>query len=270
MSSLRRLMVYTVLTISAIGSSPVLAFGATGHRVIGQIAENHLTDKARQHVMAITKGRPLALLTTWADEIRSDKSWDHAKPWHYMSIDDDESFSDLARSEQGDVLEALTRFERQLRAPDISDQQRWQALAFYSHFIGDIHQPLHVGRRDDKGGNTKIVNWFGRESNLHRVWDSGLIDAQQLSFTEYARFIDYASEAEIKTWQAASYLDYARESKALRARVYDFGRQPKRLPTLGYEYSDNNRAVINRRLLQAGIRLAGQLNSVFDPQHMAN
>ena len=235
------------------------ALGANGHRIVAKIAEDNLTPSANQALMKLTQGVPLAKLSTWADEIRSDKKWDHAKPWHYISIDDDESFKGLKRSEDGDVLSSLEHFEKQLRSKNITDEKKWQALAFYIHFVGDIHQPLHVGRRDDRGGNTITVKWFGKPTKLHAVWDSSIINNQQLSYTEYADFLNHQTDETVKLWQSATYLDWAKDARALRASVYDIPEDEY----LGYGYAYKNTPKLNIQLAKAGIRLAGMLNDIF-------
>ena len=209
--------------------------------------------------MAITNGDPLAKLANWPDSIRSDKNWDYAKPWHYISIDDDEVFNGLLRNEAGDILQALSDFEKKLRDKTISMQEKWQALAFYIHFVGDIHQPLHVGRRDDRGGNDITVTWFGKTKRLHAVWDSSIIENQKLSYTEYADFLNNLSADTINLWQNAVYLDWAKESKALRQGVYDLPENKE----LSYQYAYKNTPILNERVAKAGIRLAGMLNDIF-------
>ncbi|MCP4698717.1 MAG: S1/P1 nuclease [Gammaproteobacteria bacterium] len=253
------------IAITFVYSSSVLAFGAKGHRIVGHIAENHLTPEAQARIKKITKGHYLAELSTWPDKARSDPRWKKASPWHYISIDDDETFDAFERNPKGDVLKELESLEKELKDPTVKGEKKWQALAFYIHFMGDIHQPLHVGRRDDRGGNNITVEWFGEKMKLHALWDSGLIEQENLGFREYASFLDNASEKQIKKWQAASYLDYAKESKAMRAKIYDFGKQRTSLPSLGYQYSFENIDDLNQRLLQAGLRLAGKLNEIFAP-----
>lgn len=253
----------TLPFILAFYSLNAFSFGANGHRTVAQIASQHLTAITQANLMEITDGDPLAELATWPDDIKSNSDWNYTKPWHYVSIDDDESFDDFERSDKGDVLEALDRFEAQLRDPNIQGEQKRQALAFYIHFVGDIHQPLHVGRRDDLGGNKTKVTWFNKLTNIHSVWDGGMIDQQQLSFSEYAIFLDNVTQEQIQQWQTAEYLNYAKESKQFRSQVYDFGDQSSSLPELGYQYSAKNIEVVNLRMQQAGIRLAGTLNDIF-------
>ena len=265
----RTLLTTVIALVIACTSVTAAAFGPNGHRIVAQIAEDHLTPKAKANIDKITKGRPLAMLATWPDDIRSDKAWNFAKPWHFLSIDDGDTFAELKRSDGTNVrdalnvLEALERFELQLRNAKITGENRWQALAFYIHFMGDIHQPLHVGRTDDFGGNSIAVKWFGNLSNLHSVWDSGLIENQYLSFQEYADFLDGVSAEDEKQWQSSDYLDYAKESKAVRQAVYDFGFQKTQLPDLSYDYSYKKLDILNARIQRAGIRLAGRLNSIY-------
>jgi hypothetical protein len=246
---------------------PTWAWGPNGHRIVGEIADRHLTEEARRQIAVILEGDGLAEVSTWPDFIRSDPAWNRAAPWHFVSIDDHETLATTARDPAGDVLEALGRFEAVLRDPEAPRERKAEALRFYVHFAGDVHQPLHVGRRADRGGNGIRVRWFREPSNLHSVWDQGLIESEHLSFTEWVRFIDDRSPREIATWQAAPYAEWVRESFCLRGQVYDFGREapptPEAEPELGFAYAFRQMGTVEERLVQAGTRLAGRLNAVF-------
>ncbi|WP_144395475.1 S1/P1 nuclease [Pleionea sediminis] len=239
-----------------------LAFGQNGHRIVAHIAEQNLNKTAKERISQLIQGVPLAKLSTWPDDIKSDERWDHTGPWHYISIADDESFGEVERSKEGDILKSLNQSEKTLSSQTASPQEKWQALAFYVHFVADIHQPFHVGRKDDRGGNDIKVSWFGNYSNLHRVWDTDLIRNQNMSYTEYADFIDDVSPDVIKQWQKSSYIDWAKESKELRATLYDFPQGGR----LHYEFAYKNTPIINKRLAQAGFRLAAKLNTLFGEQ----
>lgn len=238
--------------------SSVLAWGATGHRVVGRIAQNHLAPEAARAIECLMATESLARAATWPDEIRSDPAWKHADPWHFISIEDDQTLETTERVAAGDVLAALERFEKVLRDPQAERQAKVEALRFLVHFVGDIHQPLHVGRQGDQGGNRVQVRWHGRETNLHTVWDSSMIDEEKLSYTEWVEFIDHPTQAEIRAWQGAPSRDWLQESFAVRAQVYDVGDG-----NLAYKYSYRNLPLVRQRLLQAGVRLAGLLNSIF-------
>jgi hypothetical protein len=246
------------LALLLVAPSAVFAWGSNGHRIVGRIAMNHLTDEAASAVQCLLGPEGLDQVSTWPDEIRSDPSWKKADPWHFLSIDDAETLETTARDPAGDVLEAIQRFTAVLRDPQASRESKQEALRFLVHFVGDIHQPLHVGRRADHGGNSIKVIWFKEESNLHTVWDSGMIDNEKLSFSEFAAFIDHPTLQELQTWQNSAPADWANESKALRDRVYQIGDGK-----LSYEYVYRNIPLVKRRLLQGGVRLAGLLNSIF-------
>lgn len=275
------------------GASSAFAWGQTGHRITGEIAERNLTPKALAALRRIAGDETLAELSTWPDEIRSEGTWDFVQPWHYISIDDDETWEGLERSEDGDVLDILETLEKFLRDPAAKtmtlgakvqgkgsnsslkiDQKKKigkrEALAFYSHFLADLHQPLHVGRRDDAGGNRILVEWFDEEISLHRLWDESLIESTRLSYTEFATILNRVpGDVQVK-WSKSSYFDWADESKAVRSQVYDFGAQRSsyylninEAPSLGYDYRHKNMPVVRDRLTKAGIRLASRLNEFF-------
>jgi hypothetical protein len=264
MNRLKQVAALCLLPLLCLIAEGAHAFGANGHRIVAGIAEQHLTKEAKEAVMAITNGHSLASVATWPDEIRSDESWNYAKDWHFLTIEDSDSFEKYEHSEKGDLITALNKFEKVLISKSASEEERWQALAFYVHFVGDIHQPLHVGRGKDRGGNKIGVQWFKASSNLHTVWDSSMLDYQQLSHSEYVNFLDHATKEKIKTWQADPYLEWAQESKDLRETVYDYGDQYYlNVPNLEYLYIFNKKAILEERLLRGGIRAAGKLNVIF-------
>jgi len=176
----RALMVLVLLLLIAPPS--VLAWGANGHRVVGRIAANHLTAEAAAAVTSLIGPEGLGQASTWGDDIRNDPNWQpplkNPSPWHYISIDDGETLETTARDPNGDVLEAIGRFTAVLRDGQATRPAKQEALRFLVHFVGDVHQPLHVGRRDDRGGNTVKVTLFGEETNLHSVWDTGLVESE--------------------------------------------------------------------------------------------
>ncbi len=259
---MKRAPMVLVLLLILTAPASVLAWGPNGHRVVGRIAANHLTAAAAVAVASLIGPEGLDQASTWGDDIRNDPNWQpplkNPSPWHYISIDDQETLETTARDPDGDVLEAIERFSAVLRDPQATRPAKQEALRFLVHFVGDVHQPLHVGRRADRGGNTVEVTPFGEKTNLHSVWDSGLIESEKLSFSELAVFIDHPTLEELRTWQSAAPADWVGESKAVRDRVYKIGDGK-----LSYQYAFDHMPLIKRRLLQGGVRLAGLLNSIF-------
>jgi len=248
----------TMISVLLLVASTAAPWGAIGHRIVGRIAEQHLSPEARQYLQALLGSETLAQVSTWPDDMRSDPAWHHADPWHYVNIGDDETYETAPKHPEGDVVEAIQRFSAVLQDSQAAPHDKSVAVKFLVHLVGDIHQPLHVGRREDKGGNTIQVQWFGVPSNLHKVWDEQLIEVEKLSFSEFAAFLAPPTADEVATWQQSTILDWVREAMRLRPQVYAIGDGQ-----LGYAYSYKQMPTVKERLLRAGVRLAGLLNTIF-------
>ena len=235
------------------------SWGLTGHRVIGQIAEIYLTKKAGKEVKKILGTESLADVANWMDFIKSEPSYDYMKPWHYVTIPDGQTYASSEKEVKGDVIWALNKFISELKSDTLTLEEQQFALKSLVHLVGDIHQPLHVGNGTDRGGNDVKIKYFWQDSNLHRIWDSGLIDGQNLSYTEWVVRINHTNKTEVANWQNAPINDWAAESMAMRSSVYDIGDKKN----LTYRYDYDHIAQVDQRLLQAGVRLAGVLNDIF-------
>ncbi len=180
--------ILTAVAVALLLPAPAFAWGKTGHRVTGAIAEQYLSPEARGAVTELLGAETLAEASTYADEQRSNPSrfWQEtASPWHYVTVPEGQSYAEAGAPEEGDAYTALTRFAETLRDPSASLEDKRLALRFAVHLVGDLHQPLHAGNGEDRGGNAVEVTWYGEPTNLHTVWDTKLIDAEQLSFTEW-------------------------------------------------------------------------------------
>jgi hypothetical protein len=239
-------------------SQTIFAWGPTGHRAVGKTADKHLNKKARKALEQILGGKSIAMLSTWMDEIRSDSTYDYTADWHWVTIQDGQTYDQALKNPNGDVIQTLERVINELKSHKLSAKDEMERIKFLIHLVGDIHQPLHVGGGNDKGGNDVKVSWFRTDSNLHRVWDSEMIDDTKLSYTEFAESLDTPTEVQIQQWQKATVRDWANESMTYRKAVYDIGNGK-----LGYAYAYKNFHIVRLRVLQAGVRLAGLLNEIY-------
>lgn len=251
----------TILIISmSLLSTSAFAWGKNGHRIVGEIAQQNLLPGTKKAIEKILGNEDLARVSTWPDEIRSDKKYSYSSPWHYVSIPSGKTYFDQKRPPEGDVIFALFQFEETLRDPKSSPEQKKDALRFMVHMMGDLHQPLHVGLAEDRGGNTVRLKWFKTETNLHALWDENIVDFEQLSYTEYSKILNHFTKEEKKSFTSGTFLDWAKESQDLRNVVYDVGE------SAGYEYHFKVKPVYELRLRQAGLRLANLLNNIFKNQ----
>ena len=243
------------------GCSPALAWGPLGHRVTGQIAQQHLTPRAAAAVQRILGVEDLAEASTWPDEMRSNPEpfWQKtASPWHYVTVPAGKLYADVGAPPEGDSVTALQQFAATLNDPKASREQQQLALRFAVHIIGDLQQPLHAGNGTDKGGNELRVRWFSKDTNLHAVWDSDLPLEKALSYTEYAHWLMRRLQpADVKAWSSADPLVWIAESAVLRDQIYP------RDTKLSYDYIYQNAPIVDRRLTQGGLRIAAWLNTVW-------
>ncbi|MCO4783353.1 MAG: S1/P1 nuclease [Candidatus Cloacimonetes bacterium] len=234
------------------------AWGQTGHRVVGHIAQQYLDPTVAKKVSKILDGRKLSMVANWCDHIKSFKEHEHTFWWHFINIKDGVKYHQAKHQKNGDIIEAIERFSKTLSNSKLDHSARQESLKWLVHLLGDIHQPLHAGHAKDQGGNLIKLKWFGKESNLHEVWDVGLIDYQNLSFTELSDSINFVSVKQVQDWQDSDVYDWLDEAMTYRSRVYDL-----KSKDLSYVYQAHNVEFVNHQLLKAGVRLAGVLNSLL-------
>ena len=237
----------------------VMAWGPTGHRVVGKVAEIHASKKALKNVKRVLGSESLAIVSNWMDDIKSDDAYNHMNDWHWVTVPDGTNYASAKKNRNGDIIMTLNRAINELKEGNLPIDKEQENLKILIHLIGDLHQPLHVGTGKDAGGNAVKVKWFGRNSNLHRIYDSDVIESFQLSYTELAEVVNHPSESEINEWQSGTVEDWAHEAMKYRTLVYDL---PKDM-SLGYEFRYLNKKMIERQLLKAGIRLAWLLNEIY-------
>ena len=247
------------LLICILYSSSIFAWGQTGHRVSGAIATKYLSEEAKSEISKILPNESLAEASTWADEMRSnqDKYWQKtASSYHYVTVPKGEVYKKAPK--RGDSVSALKKFRKVLLDKKASLEEKQLALRFTIHLIGDLHQPMHAGDGTDRGGNDRKLTFFWEESNLHRVWDSGMIDQKKLSYTEWTSWLDEKiSPKQLTQWQETDPLVWIHESTKIRDKVYPES------DSISYQYLYDHVPTMKLRLQQAGIRISAYLNEVY-------
>ena len=236
-------------------------WGANGHRVVAQIAEENLSSVARELINKLLNGKSLVSVSTFADDIKSDPKYRKYNSWHYVNIDSDKNYGDLVPNENGDIIKAIKKCILILKDKNQSINEKEFYLKLLVHFIGDIHQPLHVGRLEDRGGNDIKVKWFGKSSNLHRVWDSEIINSHQMSYSELSNDLPILKKNEIDKISNESIMIWVKESQEISKQIYDDAILNS---NLGYNYRYKYIDIVKMRLLKGGLRLASILNSIFN------
>lgn len=236
-------------------------WGQNGHRTTGKIAEENLTKKAKRKIDKILQGESLAVASTFADEIKSDSRFRKFDPWHYVNLPEGETkYDESTAAPGGDLLYAIRKCVEILKDESTSREDQEFYLKMLAHFIGDLHQPLHAGRGEDKGGNDIQVRWFNNGTNLHSVWDTKMIESYNMSYTELAQNRKDLSPAQKRLIAAGSFEDWMYESKELSKKVYDSAEVGEKL---SYRYMYDWFPVVREQLQKGGIRLAKVLNDIY-------
>lgn len=253
------LLIICLVSLMAYGNNGP-QWGPTGHRVIGEIADAHLSKKARKKITELLRGHGLAFVSTYGDDIKSDKRYDKYDSWHYVNYPFDKSYRESVKNPNGDIIMGIDTCIKKLKSKETSIEDQEFYLKFLIHLMGDLHQPLHVALADDKGGNDFQVRWFSDGSNLHRVWDSNMIDSYKMSYTEIADNISDGKKDMPVTIQG-SVAEWAEESHKISKQLYQHVKVGDKL---GYDYSYENFSTVQNQLYLAGIRLAHVLNEIYN------
>ena len=248
------------------GCVSAFGWGGEGHSLVARIAWDELTPAVQARVTEILgPGVSIQSIASWADQVRNQRR--ESGPWHYIDIPIDQPHLDMARDcGKGDcVISKIEEFRKQLRDPAVQGVERREALMFLIHFVGDMHQPLHSSDNKDKGGNDVHVLFSGRPSNLHSVWDSGvlgLMGKEDDLFPVYAR--DAAKHE--KSWAKGSVSDWAEESHKAAQKI-TYGRLPKVAAgaqiTIDAKYEKKADPLVKQQIEKAGVRLARVLNEAL-------
>jgi hypothetical protein len=238
----------------------MISWGFKGHRALATIAQKHLTSNTAYVISAYLKGEGMADVATWADENKNTVT----APWHFLNLPlglTHEQFVQAVQQSDNNVYTAILKTEATLKDKTLSADQKNEALKYLIHLVGDAHQPMHISRKEDKGGNTIQVRFDDKGTNLHSLWDSKLIDHEGLSEADIAKNYDVATAAQIKQWQADSPMEWIWESYRISSELYA---NVKPGQTIDEAYYQKYIPVIRQRVDQAGIRLAGELNKLFN------
>lgn len=241
-------------------------WGQKGHDTVCFIAQNHLSPATLTAVENLLGNHSIVYWANWLDNASHTPEYAYSKTWHYKNVDEGVTYENAPKNPDGDIVRAIYSQTEVLQDASASDEEKALALKMVIHFLGDIHQPMHLGHLSDRGGNGREVKFFKRPTNLHSVWDTDLPEAaHKWSHTEWGREIDRIPEEEQLVITAqGNPTDWAKESLLLATKVYNATPEDT---NVSYDYIAAWTPVVERQLLKGGLRLADLLNSVFDTDY---
>jgi hypothetical protein len=233
-----------------------LAWGKVGHGIVAEIAFSFLDDNTKASVQKYLGTTTIEQASTWMDEVRSDHTYDYMKTWHYVDFDKGKQYEP---TKEGNIINALDSaiYKLEHRANMSNDDIKTNLMMVF-HLVGDLHMPLHIGYGQDKGGNTIKVKYLGNEVNLHRVWDSEIIESEKITMADCLAQMQTLSKKEIAAYKKVNVVSWMEEPRSLLDQVYDFKDN-----NIDQAYINKNKPVVEKQLLIAGIRLSAVLTEIF-------
>ncbi len=256
---MKRLLLAALLLLG--GVVPVFGWGQKGHDVVAYVAECHLTPRAARTIDRLLEGHSLVYWANWMDNASHTPAYAYTKTWHYVNIDEGKTLEMMEREPQGDLLTALECILSGLESHALSHQEEAIYLKMLIHLVGDLHCPMHTGHRSDLGGNRWRVRYFGRESNLHTVWDSSLVEsAHKWGYTEWQHECDRLSRKQANAICTGDPYSWVVETSELCHKIYASTPEGS---NLSYDYVARYTPLIERQLVRGGHRLAHLLNKIY-------
>jgi len=255
-SRVRGLMRACLLVVLGALTAQAFAWGTQGHQVVAELAFNALTPKARFEVtqlLVLEPGETLASISIWADEHKSPAT----SAWHYVNFPRATCQFETERDcPDGQCVVAALERQLAVLAASPTPERRLKALKYVVHLVGDLHQPLHAGYQDDRGGNSYTLQAFMQARNLHALWDGGLVKNLNLDNTALTALVRQSTPQ-----QEQSNLSLSQAAEESCRLVATPGFYPVR--QVSERYVQQFTPVLLQRLAMAGARLAGLLNRTW-------
>jgi hypothetical protein len=233
-----------------------IVWGSIGHKVVGEIAERKLNSNVKLIVNDLLDGESLASASTWADEIKSDPLYKKYSPWHYVNMPLDKEYSDIQKNPKGDIVTTLKKCIRVLKNPESSKESKSFYLKFLIHLVGDIHQPLHTGMFEDRGGNDIKLSFLGKPTNFHIVWDIHIIEYLNMDYLQISDELMLMNEVDFSLSPDEWVYETHQDVKILYPEI-------KNVINIEKDYINRKIPFIKHKLFKAGSTLAGVLNDIF-------
>lgn len=260
---MRKKFILAALSLLMLLPAEVLAWGQEGHRIVAEIAYRNLNCCARYKVDKVLGKRGMVYWANWPDEIKSDTIYPQSHDWHFQDLDggmtDEEVIATLTNYPEkgGNLWRACDSLTNVLK----KDPKNEIALRFIVHFVGDRFCPMHTGHMDDLGGNRVKCKWFGRNTNLHSIWDSAIIESRGYTYSEYAQYLmNKYDKAERKRIRKMSWEEITVHNYRFTDDIYTY---QETWDGNGWHYVYRWADPMEWQLYAAGIRLAKLLNELY-------
>jgi hypothetical protein len=232
-------------------------WGKVGHNIIAEIAKTYVTASIQDSVSKYLGTMSWESASTWMDEIKSDSQYDYMRIWHYVNIEKGMQYDSSNAGGNNVVNHLQIAIKNLMNKSKLTKEEIIYNLKILFHLMGDLHQPLHVGYKSDKGGNDIKVTFKGKTENLHHIWDSGIIEYKNITFKDVQHLYSALSKQRIKKISGGDVMSWLKQTRKFLPAVYRYSN------TISDNYINKSCSITEKQLLYAGIRLGKILDNVF-------
>jgi hypothetical protein len=224
------------------------AWGREGHRIIAQIAMKYLTPGTRAKILEALGNTSPEDAATWMDDVKNERSYSYMKPWHYLYVQQGNYYKDGGVDH---LIAALNHSYNDLMKNRVKGTARKEALMILFHLVGDLHQPLHIGLPQDEGGELTFVSYAGKPVDLHRIWDTEIITANNITAVDILKSRIPATPGIVNHYRQGDFVRWMKDGRDVLGSIYNFKGQ-----NIDKAYMSRNKLTAQTLLFAAGIRLS--------------
>lgn len=251
------IILLTVLPIAI----PSFGWGQKGHDVTAYVAECNLKSGVRNKIAKILGNHSLVYYANWLDNASHTPEYAYTSTWHYANVDEGYTYETMEKLSTGDVITAVNDLTAKLKGKNLEPETEKLYLMMLIHLVGDMHCPMHAGRRTDRGGNEVQVKFFNSPRKLHGIWDTDLVESShKWGYIDWEHQIDRATKQQKREIVKGSTLDWFNETHAIAEQIY---KETPAETVISYDYISKYSPVIEQQFLRGGLRLAKILNEIY-------
>jgi hypothetical protein len=252
---MNKVLIAIAFLFTILSPAKTYAWGSKGHDLVAEVAFNYMDENTKKVVLRYLDGMTIQEAANWMDKVKNDHSYDFMRSYHYVNF---EKGANVVETNGDNII-----FQLNATIKDLQNKEKFYKeeintkIKILFHLMGDLHQPLHVGYGEDKGGNSVQIYYNGKGSNLHSFWDSGIIVSKGITLQDCLNSNKFCF-FKLRKIKKINVIKWSTESRNLLDQIYNTGGNK-----INDEYVDACVPIIENQILKSGIRLAGVLNEVF-------
>lgn len=231
-------------------------WGKVGHHIIVEVAKNYISKNVQDSVTKYLGDMTWESASTWMDELRGDSKYDFMKKWHYINVDKGNQYDTTIEHGNNVVKQLEIAINNLKNKSRLTKEEINLNIKVLFHLMGDLHQPMHVGYGNDRGGNEIKLTFNGKQLSLHRIWDTDIIESKKTT-DDVLGLLSKTSHRKIKKMVKGDAVQWFNQTRETLNVAYSY------TDVIGEDYINRCYPAVENQLLMGGVRLGNILNEIF-------